>query len=164
MRITWVSLALPVCLAANLMAQSTGRISGSVVDASGAAVPGAAVRLFLTGGAQPVLSTETTAEGLFSLISVRPATYDLAVEAQGFVKTTLRGLKVDPARETNVPPVKLELPTVTQSIDVSGNVQTVQTSNAEVSNTVTTEQVRRLPLLDRDPLSLLYTQPGVVSN
>jgi hypothetical protein len=43
-------------------------------------------------------------------------------------------------------------------------VQTVQTSNAEVASTVTNEQVRRLPLLDRDPMVLISTQAGVSSN
>ena len=47
---------------------------------------------------------------------------------------------------------------VTQSIDVTADVQTVQTSNSEVATTVTNEQVRRLPMLDRDPMALITTQ------
>src|SRR4029077_4821248 len=43
-------------------------------------------------------------------------------------------------------------------------VQTVQTQNAEVSSTITNEQVRRLPMLDRDPVALIATQAGVSSN
>ena len=40
----------------------------------------------------------------------------------------------------------------------------MQTGNAEISSTVSTEQVRRLPVLDRDPLSLIQTQAGVTFN
>ena len=161
MRNTCVPLALLLAFACGLDGQSTGRITGAVVDSSGAAVPGAKVQLFFPGGSKAVLSGQTTAEGLFNFASVRPAVYDLTIEATGFVKTTVRGVTVDPARATDLPPVKLELPSVTQSIDVAAGAQGVQTSNAEVSTTITTEQVRRLPLLDRDPLSLVYTQAGV---
>jgi len=164
MRSACFSLLGYLLLALPLGAQSTGRMTGSVVDASGAAVPGADVAVYLAGGARPVLSTKTTADGLFHLMGVRPAYYDLTVEAPGFVKTTLRGVTVDPARETVLPQVKLELPALTTSLKVSASLQTVETTNVEVSGTVTMEQVRRLPVLDRDPLSLIQTQAGVFSN
>ena len=131
----------PACLAlmaGSCLAQVTGRISGSVTDSSGAAIPNATVNLLLPGGAKPVLATVTTPEGLFSFTNVRPIAYDLTVESKGFLKYTLRGLKVDPARETSLPRVQLELAAVTQSVDVTADVQTVQTSNAEVATTIAT--------------------------
>jgi outer membrane receptor protein involved in Fe transport len=76
----------------------------------------------------------------------------------------MRALKVEPARETTIAAISLEVASVRQSVEVTADAQTVQTANAEISNTVTNEQVRRLPLLDRDPLSLILTQAGVVSN
>ena len=145
-------------------AQFSGRISGSVVDASGAAVPGATVNLYLAGGAKPLLSTTTSSDGLFNLLGVRPADYDLSVEAQGFLKATIRGITVDAAREIPIPQIKLALASVTQSIDVTAGAQVVEITNAEVSNTISTEDIRNLPILDRDPLGLLQTQPGVSSN
>ena len=77
-----------------------GRISGSVTDSSGAAVPGADTRLLLPGGAKPVLATQTSAEGIYRFTGVAPGSYDLTVEARGFSQFTSRGVKVDPARET----------------------------------------------------------------
>src|SRR6185369_4213137 len=159
-------LAFPaffVLLSGSCFAQVTGRIAGSVTDSSGAAVPDAVVNLLLAGGAKPVLTTVTTPEGLYSFTNVRPESYDMSVEAKGFLKYTLRGVRVDPARETSLPKVQLELSAVKQSVDVTADVQTVQTSNAEVATTVTNEQVRRLPTLDRDPVSLITTQAGVSS-
>ena len=97
-------------------AQLSGRLSGSVVDSSGAAVPGATINLYLSGGARPLLSTSSSADGLYNLLGIRPADYDLTVEARGFLKSTIRGVTVDAARETAVPPVKLTLAAVTQSI------------------------------------------------
>ena len=132
------SLAFPVffaLLAGSCFAQVTGRITGSVTDSSGAAIPNATVNLLLTGGAKPVLTTVTTPEGLYSFTNVRPESYDMTVESSGFLKYSLRGVKVEPARETALPKVQLEVSAVTQSVDVIADVQTVQTSNSEVATT-----------------------------
>jgi hypothetical protein len=157
---------LLVCVVSTVcaLAQSSGRISGTVIDASGAAVGGADVELYLSGGQKPLLTAKTSAEGLYNLIGVRAAEYDLVVSAPGFVKATLRRITVDTSRETDVPPVKLQLANLTQSVEVSAEVQGVDVANAEVSNTVSMEQIKNLPILDRDVLGILQTQAGVVSN
>ncbi len=144
--------------------QFSGRITGQVVDASGAAIPGADVRLAMAGGSKALVVTKTSNEGAYHFIGVRPGEYDLTVEAGGFVKITRRNVAVDVAVETTVPTIKLELATVNQTLDVSAVVESVETSNAEVSGTITMEEVQKLPLLDRDPLALIQTQPGVIAN
>ena len=144
-----------------LAAQVAGRVSGSVLDPSGTAVPDARVSLLLAGGDQPVLSARTTLEGLFHLTGVRPEYYDLAIEARGFRKLTLRQVKVEPARETALPPIQLKVETVAEAVEVAAAPQGVQTTNAEISTTVTAEQVRRLPILDRNATALIRTQAGV---
>jgi len=145
-------------------AQFSGRVAGSVMDSSGAVVPGADVELYLAGGKKPLLTTTTSAEGLFNFIGVRPAYYDLTVHSKGFLTSTLRGVSVDPARETSIPPIKLQLAGVTQAVEVSAEVQGVDATSAEVADTISMEQIKNLPILDRDVLSVLQTQPGVVSN
>jgi len=147
-----------------LSAQFSGRVTGTVVDASGAAIPGADVELFVAGGKKAVLAAKTTADGSFHLIGVRPADYDLTVSSKGFVSATLRNLNVDAARETDVPAFKLQIATVSQSVDVTGEATGVETSSAEISGTIDMSDIRNLPLLDRDVLSVIQTQPGVVSN
>src|SRR5690348_3476312 len=161
---TCAFVALVLFLQGPARAQLSGRVSGSVVDASGASVPGADVRLYLGGGKKPLLSTKTSNDGLYNLIGVRPADYDLEVEASGFVRTTLRGIVVDAARETPVSQIKLELASVTQAVEVSAGAQGVEINNAEISDTISTDDMRNLPVLDRDPLALMQTQPGVISN
>jgi Carboxypeptidase regulatory-like domain len=134
------------------------------MDSSGAAVAGAAVALYLAGGQKPLLTTQTTADGSYNFVGVRAATYDLSVTSKGFVKTTLRGINVDPAREADIPTIKLEVASVSQSVEVSATVEGVDTSNAEIASTITAEQVKNLPVLDRDALQLLQIKPGVVFN
>jgi Carboxypeptidase regulatory-like domain len=159
----WVTVlsclgALPVS------AQFSGRVTGSVVDSSGAAVPGAQVDLLLAGGKRALLTVKTSSDGLYHFIGVRPADYDLTVDAKGFLKTTIRNVTVDAAKETDIPLIKLQLATVTQTVDVVAESPGVETSSAEISGTITMEDIRSLPILDRDPLGVLQTQPGVVNN
>ena len=147
-----------------VMAQIDGRITGSVVDSSGAVVPNAAVRLILQGGKQPLLTTLTASDGAFHFIGVRAGYYDIAVEAAAFVKTTVHNVSVDPAREASVPPIVLQLASVAQTVEVSVQAQAVDISTAEVSQTVSMEEIRNLPLLDRDPLGAMQLEAGVVFN
>src|SRR5436853_3218447 len=130
--------------------QFSGRVTGTVVDATGAAVPGADVQLSLNGGAKALLATRTSSDGIYHFIGVRPSYYDLSVEARGFVKTTLRNISVDPAIETSVPIVRMELASVATSVDVAANAQSVETSNAEISGVISMEEVKNLPLTDRN--------------
>ena len=164
MRLAWW-FALLFCLGlAPLPAQFSGRVTGAVVDASGGAVPGAQVDLVLTGGKKPLMTVKTSTEGLYHLIGVRAADYDIVVQARGFVTTTVRDVTVDAARETQVPLVKLQLASVTQSVEVVAETQTVEISSAEISGTISMDDIRNLPILGRDPLSVLQTQPGVIAN
>jgi hypothetical protein len=155
-----------VCLMGGIPvhAQFSGRVAGTVLDAAGAAVPNADVGLYLTGGKKALFTTKTTVDGSYHIIGVRPGDYDVTVESKGFVPTTIRAVTVDAARETDVPQIKLQLATITQTIDIVADAAAVETANAEVSSVISMSDIQRLPLLDRDPLSMLLTQPGVVSN
>lgn len=144
-----------------LWAQDTGRLTGTVVDPTGAAVPGARVGLYLPGGETPILTGATTANGLFSFMGIRPGLYHLTVEAPGFRKYTLRAIEINAGRETGLPQIQLDLGPVTEVVEVTGVAQGVQTTTTEISTTISTEQVRRLPLINRSPLALIQSQAGV---
>lgn len=158
-----IALGLAVSLLPLFAQVTTGRIAGSVVDASGAAVPGATVQLTLVEGGLAA-STVTTTEGLFVFTGIMPATYDVTIEAKGFAKKSIRQVKVDPGRETSLPAAVLEVGSQTEIVEVSATVQGVQTTNAEVSTTITADQMRRLPMLNRSPLALITSQAGVTYN
>src|SRR3954454_12385092 len=88
-------------------AQVSSRLSGSVQDPSGAAVPAATVDVYLPGGAKPIVSTTTTTEGLFAFASIPSGTYDVFVTSAGFRKHTERGVTLTPATETAMAGIKL---------------------------------------------------------
>jgi len=143
------------------MAQVTARLTGSVVDPTGLAVPSAAVDIYLPGGARPIISTVATAEGLFTFTGVAAGTYDVVVTQQGFRKNTERGVVLSAGQETSLAAIRLEVGSVTETVEVNGTAQTVQTTNAEISSSVTRSQVRDLPILNRSPQGFVTTQAGV---
>ncbi len=145
-------------------AQFSGRVAGVVLDPSGAPVAAAEVSLFLAHGVKPVATTSTGKDGAYRFLSIRAADYDLSAESKGFLKSTLHDLRVDAAKETAVQTISLQLATVTGSVSVSASENTVQTGNAEISTTITPEEVRKLPVLDRDPLALIQMEAGVAYN
>ena len=159
-----VLFCLTLVLSLPALAQFSGRIAGSVADSSGAPVSGAAITLSLPGSSRAMLTAESSTDGAFRLTGIRPGDYELTVDAQGFARTTIRAVNVDTARETDLPPITLGLAAVSQSVDVTADAQSVEIANAEISETITMEQIGKLPVLDRDPLTLLQTQPGVSFN
>ncbi len=158
---SWVLIHMAWAGAAS--AQVTGRLSGSVSDPSGAAVPGAVVQLLLPDGAQPVLTAATTTEGLFSMIGVPPGAYQVVVEATGFRKHTERGVVIRPGQETPLAAIKLEIGGVAEIVEVSASAVLLQTTNAEVSLSFTREQLKQLPVMNRGPQAFVMTQAGVSS-
>jgi hypothetical protein len=144
-----------------LHAQVTARLSGTVVDQTGSAVPAAAVELYLPGGAKPIMTTTTTPEGIFSLTGISAGTYDVTVSAAGFRKSTQRDVILTAATETSLPAIKLEVGSVTDTVEVKENSLIVQTTNAEVSLNVSRQQIQDLPVLNRSPQSFVTTQAGV---
>lgn len=154
-------MAAALFAAAQLCAQVSGRVSGTVVDATGGAVPDATVMLQLPGSGTAVYTTKTSTAGDYTLLTVNPVEYDLVVESKGFLTAKISGLKVDPGRSTDVQPIKLAIAGVVQSVDVTEATQSVQTSNAEVSTTIAKMQIQELPITDRSPLGFLQTQAGI---
>lgn len=69
--------------------QSPGSISGTIVDQSGAVVPGAQVKL--TGGDQKVLSAVSGTDGEFFFPKVLPGAFQLAITSAGFDPQTFSG-------------------------------------------------------------------------
>jgi hypothetical protein len=162
-RFSVILVALGIC-AVPSFGQVSGRVSGSVVDPSGASIADATVNLYLTGGKAPVLSTHTTSEGIFDFTAVRPDSYRLVVQAKGFSDYAQTNVTVDPARQTSLAPIRMEVQSATQTVEVTTEVNAIDTGSIEVSNTVTQAQIINLPVLDRQVNNLFYTQPGVNSN
>jgi len=166
MKAIWLRI-LVVCLslALGLYGQgTTSRVLGVVQDATGAAVPAAAVQL--TGEATGVtFALKTSEAGAYVFEAVQSGLYTVTVEAAGFKKFVARGNAVTIGQPTTVN-VRLEVGALAESIEVSGAAEAVQTSTSgNYGNLYSDRVIRDLPIVGtrgRNPLDLVYLQPGVV--
>ena len=148
-------------LAGGLAHAQTASIAGTVTDASGAAVPGATVTVHnaATGADR---STETGAAGTYGLPNLTPGNYDISVEKTGFATAQFTGVVLTVAQQLALN-AKLELGKVSETVQVSGaSIAPVGLEDAQISNVVDSRTMQGLPLLTRDPYSLILLSPGVV--
>ena len=152
-------------LAAGAWAQgTTSRIVGTVSDATGAVVPDAKVTL--TNEATGVSFTaSTTMAGTFVFEAMQVGVYSLAIEAQGFKKFVSSGNKLAIGEPTTVN-ATLQVGATAETVEVTEAAELVQTSTSGNFGSLVEQRVLQdLPIVGtrgRNPLDLVYTQPGVV--
>src|SRR5689334_11228602 len=142
-------LLLALVLTFPLFAQVNGRLTGTVLDPSGAPVPAAKVEVFLGGGASAVLTTQTNQEGLFTFSALRPESYDVSITTKGFARLTMRSVKVDALSETSLGAIKLEVATAKQVVEIIAETAGVQLGGSELVSTIQRQQVQNLPTASR---------------
>jgi Carboxypeptidase regulatory-like domain len=144
-------------------AQFNASLSGTVQDPSGAIVPGASVVL-TNVGSQKVLTITTGSDGSYHFNELPPAHYKLVVTAAGFKATTFEDISLDGQAPRNVD-VKLATGGNTETVTVnSDDVSTLQTGDADVRRTISSEEIQRLPIFGGDPYELLRTAPGITGD
>jgi carboxypeptidase family protein len=151
-----------VLLASAASAQTTlGRLSGTVLDASGAVLPGATI--MLTSEQTNQVQTAVSGEGgAFLFPQVLVGTYKVEISLQGFRTTTFTKVSIAVGQEYALT-ARLELGNVTENVTVEAGTSLVPTTSPEVSTTVVQEQIVSLPLNGRNPISLVQLQAGVAS-
>ncbi|MBC7926304.1 MAG: TonB-dependent receptor, partial [Bryobacteraceae bacterium] len=143
----------------SLSGQTTfGRLEGTVADSSGAAVPLANIVAIATETGSRYTATANE-RGEWVISSVPPATYRVSGSLTGFKTTSAADVKVDAGVPATVNLV-LEVGSITETIEVSGTAEVLQTATATVSSTIQGRQIRDLPFASRNALELLVTQPG----
>lgn len=144
-----------------LVAQTgTSRITGTVVDPTGAVVPGAVITATNenTGVQYRAITTST---GSYALESLPVGSYKLTVEAPGFRTYTTVG-NILTVSAPLVIDITMEVGQPAEVIKVVGTYQKIETSHAMVSDVVERRAVVDLPLNGRNPLTLITLQPGLV--
>ena len=155
--------AAALVAASSLYAQSNfGEIRGQVTDVTGGAIPNARVTV-RDIGTSAVLELRTGAEGFYSAPSMRPVTYEITVEAEGFQKTTVTEVKVDTAKITTAD-VVLKPGALSEAVTVTGSVPLLQTYTGAVTQNVNERAIVDTPLNGRNTLEIALTLPGVSGN
>jgi hypothetical protein len=157
-RLSWVVVVL--CFLLNIAwADVAGRISGMVSDPSGAFVPGATVSLNNVGNGTKQTTT-TNDQGQYSFPVVPIGHYELEVNSPGFQPYKKVGVVIDVNSALQVEAV-LQIGQNTQTVEVNDSVVTIQMSDTEIGETISSQHVAEVPLNGRSYTDLLATQAGV---
>jgi len=140
---------------------TTGTIDGTVVDQSGAAVPGAGVDV-VNMGTKAVAHTVSNSDGKYTEVGLQSGNYEVTVSSAGFKSFKVTGIYLEPAAVYTVN-ATLAAGEVSTTVMVTANAAAVQTSTPEVSNIVSGEEAEELPLNGRNYEGLAQLMPGVVN-
>jgi hypothetical protein len=147
-------------LAAPVAAQSTGRISGSVSDASGQAVTGASVTL-TSEGTGSARGTTSDQSGNFTFAAVEPGLYTIKVELTGFQTHERKNVTLTASENLAVGDIKLATGAVTETVTVTAEGTPVDTGSYERSALISSRQMEMVAVRSRDITAMLKVLPGV---
>ena len=161
-RLAILSLAIGFFGAALLTAQtSMATISGTVTDASGAAVAGAKVDVknVGTGIAQATMSD---GQGRFRVGELLIGNYEVQASQAGFQTVVRKGITLTVGAEAVVD-ISLPVGQAQQTVTVEAQASQVDTTTAAVATLVSRTQMEDLPLNGRNFESLMALAPGVIT-
>jgi len=142
---------------------STGALSGTVTDPSGAVVPNAAVKLTSADTSQ-VRTTTTGPNGAYKFSLLPPGSYRVRFEATGFKPQEIPAAVVN-VTETSVLDRRLEVGSVqAETVTVEESVETVQTASSALGTVVGSRTMTELPLNTRNYTNLLAMTAGANTN
>ena len=151
-----------VLAAASLASPQTGTSSlrGVVTDKSKSVIVDATVTLTNLGQAQE-RKAQTNATGEYEFVLLPPGKYSVTIEATGFRRFEQKNLELLISQPVTLNAV-LEIGTTAQTVEVSAQTVTLNTTDASLGNAFNENQVKELPLEGRNVPDLLSLQPGVV--
>jgi hypothetical protein len=160
-RLGW-HLGVMVLGLAMVNAQSTtGTITGTVTDPTGAVIPGAMVTVTntLSGAA---VTVQANTEGVYVVPALLPSSYTVAATAPGFGRLTKSGIRLE-INQTAQVSLQLVVSGTEQVVEVAAGALLLQTDQSSVDQTVEQKLIEDLPLVDQNVMQLVQITPGVVS-
>ena len=142
---------------------STGQITGTVLDQSGAVVPGAAIQITNTETGELVRRVESNEVGRFSAPLLRPGTYDVATELEGFKQFVQSDVQLRVDEVINLRLI-LEPGTVTEQVTVEAMAVQLEETTHSIGQVVGETTIQKLPLNGRNYLDLGNLTAGTVPN
>jgi len=136
----------------------TGQLNGTVVDANGAAIVGANVKLVSKSTSQ-VREVATRDSGGFAFTLLPPGNYKIEVTANGFRTTVVEDVRLNITQTTTLA-VSLEPATVSGVVTVNADTPLAQQESSQIGRVVEGPTIRQLPLATRNFQQLLTLSPG----
>lgn len=141
-------------------AQFRASIEGSVLDPSGAVVPGVDITLRDPSTSREWRTTSSSG-GFFRFSELAPGTYSVIAKKQGFADLALNDIQIF---GESIRGLDLHLPTAQLASTVTVNGATLpalDSENGNIQRSLSSTEILRLPEVGRDPYELLRLTPGV---
>ncbi|WP_180539798.1 carboxypeptidase regulatory-like domain-containing protein [Nevskia soli] len=143
---------------------SSGSISGTVTDSTGAVVPHAVV-VITNQGNNEERRTTANGQGFFDFAAVLPAEYTVNVSAPGFQAWEEKGVTMTQGANLTLPNITLQIGTSKQTVEViSGADVIVPTDTPATSQTLNEHMITELAIQGRDAAELIKIMPGMGMN
>lgn len=136
-----------------------GSLTGAVVDASGAAIPNATVRL-TNPATNDVSNSKTNGAGSFSFPELPVGTYKLLVTASGFSAQSLDNIVIEVSKVRDQK-VQLSIGSESTVVDVQASGVQLDTTNSQLVSVVDQKSVQQIPLNGRSFMQLVKLAPGI---
>ena len=148
-----------IVLGSTLTFGQTGSITGAVTDSSGAVVPAAEVTVHNVA-TNASRTTNSNSTGAFTLTDLPVGAYELTVRKEGFKTYRLASVDLSVAHALNLT-ATLQPGATSEAVEVRADqLPDVDLESTQISNLVDQRQMQDLPLITRDPYSLVLLSPG----
>jgi Carboxypeptidase regulatory-like domain/TonB dependent receptor-like, beta-barrel len=139
--------------------QTTGVISGRILDQQGAAIPGATVTAKnpLTGFQRTEVSD---AAGVYRLAALPVGNYDVTAELTGMTTVASKDIVVNVSQTVNLD-FSMKVASLSETINVTGATPLIETNASSVGGIVDPKRIESIPLNGRQFANLAATIPGV---
>src|SRR6188508_2752761 len=143
-------------------AQADGRFAGTVLDSSGAFVPGATVTVKNEKTGEERTAT-SSAQGIYVVTNLKPSNYTIRVKSGDFAPLEYTGMQLLAGQEFHVD-LELKPAGVTESVTVQGTTNSMDLSSARIGVNVSEREVLNLPVNGRQMSQLMLQAPGSVNS
>jgi Carboxypeptidase regulatory-like domain/TonB dependent receptor-like, beta-barrel len=152
---------IALAFAGGARAQTTsGLITGTITDSTGAVIPGTQV-LLTSQGTGVQRSSVTDANGYYSVPELPPGVYDVSVSKEGFANQKLSNVHLE-VNQSEALNFKMSVTASTQTVQVNADIQQINTTSATRAEVVSHTAIVELPLNGRQFNQLTLLTPGAV--
>lgn len=159
------ALVLALCLIFAGWAEAQtfrGGVTGTVIDQSGAALPGAQLKLVSTETGL-TRTVEALSGGEFTFSDLPVGRYSLTVAQSGFQTQEINDIRVEVGKIFNLQ-AKLSVAAQATTLEVAANTVAIETTSSTLTSVISNSTISNVPLNGRDFTQLLKLNPGVNAN
>jgi hypothetical protein len=157
----WMTATLIVASTAAWAQVTTGSVTGTVLDAQGATIPGATVVLISQARGTKMAPVVTNVTGDFVVPNVTADTYTVEATMSGFKTLLRKDVVVSGGDRVSVGRLTLEVGGATETVNVTAEAPLIQSQSGERSFSIPTSTSDNLPLSRANFASLAQFTPGV---